>query len=239
MTRTHENSSEDSKRQPGRLGAFLNKLGPVAIETTGSTRQLDRVKDELRAIPSRRGEVYSHNPMVANLNRAGSIAWYDDARGRHSLTHVILAGESAFGIVTYAHSTGRHDNIIGAQLVLLPLGAHQEDTLGHHRTPRQLLGNWSFMPRTTNKTLGATVGSRTVSGDPTLSDRQFNVYMSDGAVMSVASAEGSDNPTYVLDHSAFKEINAGGSSSAMDLAALMQADSDVWQPRLVGHDLNR
>lgn len=221
-----------------RIGrAIVGALAPTRIETTGSSAQLSRIKGEIVDTLTQRG-VVGQQPFGSNLNRAGSITHIeDDGHGEKALTHIVLAGDSAFGVIARSHSSGR---LTDAQLVLLPLGAHQEDSLGHHRTPRQMLLDRTLNGRSSAKPQSVSVGSAQVEGDSNLALHHFQVSISDEGYMSIATRHGiTRDPVFVLDYRGIQEINGGRNSVAMDLAVLLNSDTNLWNPDLTGVDLNR
>lgn len=188
---------------------------------SGSAKHLDKISEAINKSDSGRGIVFKGHTYKGSLNDQ-PLATTDD--GRTALTHVVIAGESAFSVV----SDGRKVSV-----ALLPFGYLRSQT-GRNNAPQLIV---AAVDLTTGHSGRYRVGSsvQSLGEDVYLSPAHFDVALGTDRSVTVSDA-GSEHGSFVLDASMLadkSELGRVGFHSGTELVRSLQSDPQIWNPALV------
>lgn len=186
----------------------------------GSTKHVRMLEGYIANGRSQRGVVTPGRPYVGSLR---DIALAVAGDGETALTHVILAGESAYGVAS---------NGTSAQVVLLPYGFLRAQPGRNDRAQRILANARISRPGGSKFRIGSNVQG--LSEDVYLSPSHFDVTFGESGELQVTD-NGSEFGTYVLDAVSLindSELGRKGRDSAVRIYTDLQ-DSYLWNPSSV------
>lgn len=252
---TQHEADNPKKGKVGRaLGSLIGKgMAPAAEqkrvqEAVGSREYLDNLKGFMAAAEQKRGVVTADKRYESRLSTGSPITSREiQGGGRMDLTHLIVAGDSVFGVVTKSEKgSDGYLSLKSASVVALPYGPNERHDGGSKRyAPSATLMEFDVAGLRGRRVDGAVQEwqrerlGRTnpaLAGDEALSRNHLDLTVTANGDMEIDDLD-STNGTYVLDGMSvgtMMGLQGEGGEHAMRMVSELAENQFMWDPSLSG-----